>query len=500
MWRRPPSCWAPTMRRCASGHGGRWRSWPTCPASSPTPRTSRPSRCGIACWASPGRSRSPGPRRPAALSVLPTARGRCYSRAPWPRLRPRRSPCAPPTRGARKADPRPITGKETPRRAARPRLRRLRGPPGAHRVRADAQSMEQDASIFLTLSGAMTPAGLHQSCLIPLIERGVISALTTTGANLYHDAHRIIGHAHPRGEPQRRRPAATGSRASSASTTWASGRRRCSTPTGSSARIIRRPEFQRKMTTPEFHYLLGKAHRTASRRRSGVEAALAALHLLPHGVPIFVGAVQDGSIFLNVVKLQAAARRRRSSSRSTSTTTSSRWRRCSTTAGTTLEEAGDLDPRRRRAQELHAPGRAAARPDPRRAHHGFDIDVQFCVDPVDNGALSSCPAGEGHTWGKVSVEAVETGSVYVHTRRDGGLPLAHPRAALRAEERSASRMRLMDRLDEAVAFLDADVQKRRKELMKTLDWSIEDAEPTRTRTRSSTTPTSAEHPRARSTP
>ena len=41
----------------------------------------------------------------------------------------------------------------------------------------------------------MTPAGLHQSCLIPLIERGIVSALTTTGANLYHDAHRIIGHA-----------------------------------------------------------------------------------------------------------------------------------------------------------------------------------------------------------------------------------------------------------------------------------------------------------------
>ncbi len=46
--------------------------------------------------------------------------------------------------------------------------------------------------------------------------------------------------------------------------------------------------------------------------------------------------------------------------------------------------------------------------------HGFDIDVQFCVDPVDNGALSSCPAGEGHTWGKVSAESVATGSVYVH--------------------------------------------------------------------------------------
>src|SRR2546425_10938721 len=45
--------------------------------------------------------------------------------------------------------------------------------------------------------------------------------------------------------------------------------------------------------------------------------------------------------------------------------------------------------------------------------------VQTCalpiLDPVDNGALSSCPAGEGHTWGKVSVEAVEAGSGDVHT-------------------------------------------------------------------------------------
>jgi deoxyhypusine synthase len=38
-------------------------------------------------------------------------------------------------------------------------------------------------------------------------------------------------------------------------------------------------------------------------------------------------------------------------------------------------------------------------------------------------------------------------------------------------------MRLMDRMNDAIAFLDADVQKRRKSLMKTLDWSVEDAEP-----------------------
>jgi ABC-type phosphate transport system permease subunit len=37
-----------------------------------------------------------------------------------------------------------------------------------------------------------SPAGLHQSCIIPLVESGVISAITTTGANLYHDAHRVL--------------------------------------------------------------------------------------------------------------------------------------------------------------------------------------------------------------------------------------------------------------------------------------------------------------------
>ena len=41
--------------------------------------------------------------------------------------------------------------------------------------------------------------------------------------------------------------------------------------------------------------------------------------------------------------------------------------------------------------------------------------MQFCVDPVDNGALSPCPAGEGHTWGKTSAECVETSSAYLRT-------------------------------------------------------------------------------------
>ncbi|HZR07761.1 MAG TPA: deoxyhypusine synthase family protein, partial [Myxococcales bacterium] len=106
-----------------------------------------------------------------------------------------RSQLRKPFQKARSVDPRPITGRESPHEL----LQHAFGAYVGRQVRTAYElmrrSMEEDCSIFLTLSGAMTPAGLHQSCLIPLIERGVISALTTTGANLYHDAHRIIGHA-----------------------------------------------------------------------------------------------------------------------------------------------------------------------------------------------------------------------------------------------------------------------------------------------------------------
>jgi deoxyhypusine synthase len=104
---------------------------------------------------------------------------------------------------------------------------------------------------------------------------------------------------------------------------------------------------------------------------------------------------------------------------------------------------------------------------------GFDIDVQFCVDPVDNGALSSCPAGEGHTWGKVSADAVETGSVYCHCDVTAVFPwLVH--ALMQLKQSKRKHFRLMDKLPEAVRYLDADVAKRKKELMQTLVWSVDE--------------------------
>src|SRR5205823_3543055 len=77
----------------------------------------------------------------------------------------------------------------------------------AARLREAAQlftrkMLEPDVTIGLSLTGALTPAGLGMSCLIPLIQHGFIDWLVSTGANLYHDTHFGIGLSMHQGSPQ----------------------------------------------------------------------------------------------------------------------------------------------------------------------------------------------------------------------------------------------------------------------------------------------------------
>src|SRR6185436_578777 len=49
--------------------------------------------------------------------------------------------------------------------------------------------LEADVTIGMSLSGALTPAGLGCSCIVPLIKAGFVDWIVSTGANLYHDMH-----------------------------------------------------------------------------------------------------------------------------------------------------------------------------------------------------------------------------------------------------------------------------------------------------------------------
>ncbi|MFC1809779.1 deoxyhypusine synthase family protein, partial [Candidatus Omnitrophota bacterium] len=48
---------------------------------------------------------------------------------------------------------------------------------------------KEDVTIGLSLAGALTPAGLGPSTIIPLMNHGFVDWISATGANMYHDLH-----------------------------------------------------------------------------------------------------------------------------------------------------------------------------------------------------------------------------------------------------------------------------------------------------------------------
>ncbi len=368
---------------------------------------------------------------------------------------------------SRRVDPRPITGRETPAELLEHAFGAYVGRQERTAFDLMRRSVEEDCGVFMTLSGAMTPAGLHQSCVNPLVERGLVSALTTTGANLYHDAHRVIGHAIREVNPNAGDLQLRLARIIRIYDLGFWEEALLDTDRLFSA-LLRGPEFQKRMTTAELHWLLGEAM-DGIERGLGVERPSLLATCYRHAVPIFVGAVQDGSIFLNVVKLKRLLGAEFKleidiNDDVYAMAALQHWCRHHGSKRLAVWILGGGVPKNYTLQ-----GEPLLDQILNVRTTGFDIDLQFCVDPVDNGALSSCPAGEGHTWGKVSVEAVETGSVYVHTDVTAVFPwLTH---ALLADPKMKRRpLRLMDRLGDAVAYLDAEVRRQRPELMKTIDW------------------------------
>lgn len=62
----------------------------------------------------------------------------------------------------------------------------------AEACRLFSRMIEEEATIALTLAGAMTPIGMSGP-IVSLIENGFVDFIISTGANLYHDMHRPLG-------------------------------------------------------------------------------------------------------------------------------------------------------------------------------------------------------------------------------------------------------------------------------------------------------------------
>jgi len=366
---------------------------------------------------------------------------------------------------SRDVRPSAITGKESPGEILMQRFPAYVGRQERTAYELMRRSIEQDCAVFLTFSGAMTPAGLHQSCLIPLIERGLVDCVTTTGANLYHDAHRIIGHRIREIDPTAGDLQYRLARIIRIYDLGFWEETLLETDKLFSA-LLRGSEFQRKMTTTELHYLLGERIGEIEKALGVTEPSLlSTAHA--YGLPIFVGAVQDGSIFLNIVKLKRVlgdAFKLEIDVNDDVFEMGAMQHHCFGTLKRPLSIwiLGGGVPKNYTLQGEPLLDQILGVPT-----HGFDIDVQICVDPVDNGALSSCPAGEGHTWGKVSAESVASGSVYVHADVTAVFPwLTY--ALLNDQGLKRKPRRLFDARRDAVKSLQREVDNRRSKLLETL--------------------------------
>jgi deoxyhypusine synthase len=270
------------------------------------------------------------------------------------------------------------------------------------------RALAANCPLTLSIAGPVTVSGQHQAWLIPLLETGWVAYLSTTDAVCYHDGHRSLNE-HTK-DPIYEVPIFGDDRQLRNEgvirvTDMGFDESVLLDQDKFLTVVLQRPEFQKKMTGTELRYRLG-AFYAEQEKRNGVEPGLLST-CTRLGIPVFVGAPADGSVFLNSMKLWAMNQ-----------------------AGLIPAYAFELDmhaevfescayhhwglfesdakaiaalilgggvPKNYNLQPEPALGQVLGLPDVR----GYEFDVQITTAPVTDGSLSSCLPAEAVTWGKV---------------------------------------------------------------------------------------------------
>ena len=161
--------------------------------------------------------------------------------------------------------------------------------------------LDVDVTVGLTLTGALTPAGLGMAAIIPLIESGFVDWVISTGANLYHDTHFGLGLAMHRGNPQESDVVLREEGVVRIYDIFFDYDVLLSTDAFFRT-IIQGKEFQRSMSSAEFHNLCGKYVREREKKLGiGQKSLLSAAYAAD--VPIYTSSPGDSSIGMNVAAL-----------------------------------------------------------------------------------------------------------------------------------------------------------------------------------------------------
>src|SRR3989441_12756752 len=198
-------------------------------------------------------------------------------------------------------DPRPITGRETVPELVDNAFLAYNAGRLADGCRLFTQLMLEDAvTVGMSLTGAMTPAGLGMSTIIPMIEAGFIDWIVSTGANLYHDAHFGLGLAMHKGTPFANDVELREHGVVRIYDVFFDYEVLLSTD-AYVRQVSARPEFQRSMSTAEYHYLLGGF--ILEREQPLGISRKSVLGVAHHcAVPMYTSSPGDSSIGMNVAE------------------------------------------------------------------------------------------------------------------------------------------------------------------------------------------------------
>jgi deoxyhypusine synthase len=163
--------------------------------------------------------------------------------------------------------------------------------------------LEPDVTIGMSLSGALTPAGLGCSSIVPLIKAGFVDWIVATGAILYHDLHFALNY-----------PVRVGSFKMDDTELRDNdivrvydvllGYSDCLMATDEILReILVQPEFQKEMGTAELHYLIGR-YAAEWEKKAGLEDVSVLAAAYRAGVPCYTSSPGDSTIGMNVAGVE----------------------------------------------------------------------------------------------------------------------------------------------------------------------------------------------------
>jgi len=163
--------------------------------------------------------------------------------------------------------------------------------------------LDPDVTVGMSLAGALTPAGLGCSAIIPLVKAGFVDWIVATGANFYHDLHFALNFpihvgSHLLDDTDLRRNDVV------RIYDVLLGYSDCLMATDEILRsTLVAPEFQKEMGTAELHYLLGR-YAAEWERKAGLKDVSVLAAAYRYRVPCYTSSPGDSTIGMNIAGVE----------------------------------------------------------------------------------------------------------------------------------------------------------------------------------------------------